>query len=465
MNKCLETIYTEHPFSHVIVAFSGGPDSTALLMLLNNYRKHFSYTIEAIHFQHQLRGEASLADEQWSQSFCLEHSIPFTCINLNINKELKPKQGIESQARELRLEHLIAACRHSPLPAETVIALGHTSDDKIENVFIRLCRGSNLTGLTSLKPISYLKKATLIRPLLAYSKQDIYSYLESQNITNYCVDHTNQENIYTRNIIRNEVLPALFSTSHLNPKGLLQSLKVLTEDADYIDREALKVYHQCLDRPYKQLKRHLYTSQHPAMKVRVLRLWLSEFLDSSFIPNKRLFNRLDTELANTNNNVLIPITGTYPNTFIKLSAQDIELYHSPQKSSQKQITWNWQKHKQLTWNDITLTARVTTCAPQDFHHSDESTFSIPRSHINNNSFLIREWQPGDKMVPFSHSSEVKLKKLFNSAKVKDKTSLPLICLTSGEIIWIPFIKRSAKHPVPLEKDIEVIKITAIQKGI
>ena len=126
-----------------IVGFSGGADSTALLLLLEEAFP----CIEAVHLNHGLRGDAAAADEDWCRNFCRERGIPYVSVALNVPAKRCLGEGIEAAGRRLRLAYW-----RDTTNSECAVALGHHADDCIEDLLLRATRGANSGGLTPMRP-------------------------------------------------------------------------------------------------------------------------------------------------------------------------------------------------------------------------------------------------------------------------------------------------------------------------
>ncbi|MEI8245022.1 MAG: tRNA lysidine(34) synthetase TilS, partial [Lentisphaerota bacterium] len=142
----------------VYAGFSGGADSTALLLTLHSLAAELSIELQAVHFEHGLRGQASLDDAVWCEDFCQSRQIPFTGITLDVLSFRYPGENIEAAARRLRIQQWVEMLAGQK---NAVVALGHHAGDRIENLFIRLCRGSNISGLTAMRSRGIIHGITL----------------------------------------------------------------------------------------------------------------------------------------------------------------------------------------------------------------------------------------------------------------------------------------------------------------
>ena len=186
-----------------IVALSGGADSVALLLLLDE----MGYKVHALHCNFHLRGEESDRDERFCEDLCLKKNIPFHRIHFDTKSYAEThKVSIEMAARELRY-HYFEQLRQD-IGAQGV-CVAHHRDDSVETVLLNLVRGTGLRGLTGIQP----RNGSILRPLLCVSKKEIETYLAEKGQP-FVTDSTNLVADVQRNKIRLQVLPLL---QELNP--------------------------------------------------------------------------------------------------------------------------------------------------------------------------------------------------------------------------------------------------------
>ncbi len=208
-----------------IVALSGGADSVALLLLLDE----MGYKVHAAHCNFHLRGTESDRDELFCESLCQQKSIPFHRIHFDtLTYAETHKVSVEMGARELRYRYFEQL--RKDLDAVGV-CVAHHRDDSVETVLLNIVRGTGLRGLTGIQP----RNGHILRPLLCVSRQEIEAYLQKKG-QEYVTDSTNLEDDVLRNKVRLNVLPML---NELNPavcENIQNMTMHLTEAQKVLDR-------------------------------------------------------------------------------------------------------------------------------------------------------------------------------------------------------------------------------------
>jgi tRNA(Ile)-lysidine synthase len=196
------------PGGVVLVAVSGGADSTALLVALDRVRREFNLTLHGAHLHHGLRGAEADADLVAVERLCASLRVPLIAARWNTRLRMR-RRSLSGHAglRTLRREFLAAAARRTGASA---IATAHTADDQLETLLMRLVRGSGLTGLGAMRERSRVQAgaASWIKPLLGAARADIESDLRAAGIA-WREDRSNHDPHYLRSRIRDHVVPAL----------------------------------------------------------------------------------------------------------------------------------------------------------------------------------------------------------------------------------------------------------------
>jgi tRNA(Ile)-lysidine synthase len=193
------------PGDRVLAACSGGPDSVALVALLLKLREQMPLEVIVAHFNHRLRPEAA-ADEAFVRDLARSLVLPLVCGAKDVRREAGRKRlNLEEAARGLRYEFLREAARKR---GATRIATGHTMNDQAETVLMRLFRGTGLTGLAGIEPVSGPAGCPIVRPLLGLKRGDIEAFLRAEGLESRA-DASNLDRRLLRNRVRLGLLPEI----------------------------------------------------------------------------------------------------------------------------------------------------------------------------------------------------------------------------------------------------------------
>ena len=291
-NKVIETIKKFNMLNNgenVVVGLSGGADSCALTHILARLSEKMDLHITAVHINHGIRGEEAERDERSAEEFCRRLNIEFIAYHCDIPSEAA-KRGIgeEEAGRLVRYEKFYETAGKKN-GAKTAVA--HNMNDKAETLIMNLCRGAGMKGLAGIKPVG----GSIIRPLIFCTRDEIEKYCDDNNIE-YCTDSTNLQNEYTRNKIRNILLPWL--SENINPAAgmnMANASELLREEEEYLESKAQEQYKKLLKDSgdgFVSLNADGLASEHGVIRRRVLRIALR-----SLRPDMRDFGRKHTESA------------------------------------------------------------------------------------------------------------------------------------------------------------------------
>lgn len=244
-NLVIDTIIDSgliRPSSVVIVGVSGGPDSLCLLHALSSIADMYDLMIEPVHVNHMLRPEAA-AESEHLEDLCFRMDLDLRVYEASCG-DLAKELGVsvEEAGRQIRYEifdEVAAEFEEDGVPPEKiVIAVAHNADDQAETVLFRLLRGTGPHGLAGI-PAERVSEAgyTIVRPLLSVERSDIEEYIK-ENRLKPNIDRSNSDNKYTRNRIRNELIPYL--EKNFNPK-IRENLRRYAELA-YLDDSVIREF-------------------------------------------------------------------------------------------------------------------------------------------------------------------------------------------------------------------------------
>lgn len=210
-----------------LVGFSGGADSTALMCFLTEALK--TVRVAAVHVNHGLRGADADADEEYCRSFCERRGIEFYTVHIDV---LSACHGVavEETARKMRYASLIEKAKELGADA---IALAHTAGDSAETALFNMSRGCGISGL-GIPPVREEDGIKIIRPLIQATRNEILEYLAAKGVS-FVTDKTNYDEKYTRNFIRQSVVPSLEKVNAQAIKNISALSDRARVDEEFID--------------------------------------------------------------------------------------------------------------------------------------------------------------------------------------------------------------------------------------
>ena len=224
----------------IVIGVSGGPDSICLLHVLNNLKKELNFEIYVAHINHMIRKEAD-EETEYVKKICEDLGIECYIKRIDVQKIANNlKRGTEETGRKIRYEFFEEILEKT---SSNKIATAHNNNDKIETILMNILRGSGTSGL---KGIEGVRDEKYIRPLIETSRFDIEKYCVENNLDPK-IDKSNNENIYTRNKIRNIVIP--YIEKEFNPniiKTINRLSDVATEENEYLDKITEETFRELL---------------------------------------------------------------------------------------------------------------------------------------------------------------------------------------------------------------------------
>ncbi len=216
---------------HVLIALSGGSDSTALACLLADARTDLGLTLTAAHLDHAIRPDSG-DDAAFCRELCEQLDIPLMASRLDVPAEAaRSGEGLETAARRLRMQWLEET--RSAIGADC-IALAHHLEDQAETVLMHLARGTGPEGISGMRR----RAGKLYRPLLGFRKRQLSDYLESRGFS-WREDSTNAVADTPRNAIRLHVLPALEKTYPQFARAAARYAQSAAVESDYVAQQTL----------------------------------------------------------------------------------------------------------------------------------------------------------------------------------------------------------------------------------
>ncbi|WP_413284959.1 tRNA lysidine(34) synthetase TilS [Vibrio sp. MA40-2] len=255
------------PTSRVILALSGGVDSTVLLDLLAQYQaQNQSVTCFAIHIHHGLSDNA----DDWvecCQKWCDEYQLPLVTERVELN--LSGQVSLEQEARNKRYQ---ALAKH--INKNDLLLTGQHCDDQLETFLLALKRGSGPKGLSAMPKITEFSDGWLLRPLLNVYRADIVNYAQQKKLQ-WIEDESNQDTKFDRNFLRNDIIPKLKKRWPTIAKSVLRSSQLCADQEALISELLIERLTQYTDNDGGLCIAQLQTQSELA-RNQLLRLWLAK---------------------------------------------------------------------------------------------------------------------------------------------------------------------------------------------
>ncbi len=395
------------------------------------------WKISVAHFNHQLRGRASIADEKLVQQVAQKLKLPFCVDRADVKKfAAQAKISIEMAARQLRHEFFARVAREQKFSS---VALAQHADDQVELFFLRLLRGTSGEGLAGMKwrsASSADKKISLIRPLLGFSKAEVLEFAATEKVR-FRDDATNFSNDFLRNRIRNELLPLL--TKNYQPgltKAVLRLMEITGAESEFVSAVARA------SRPWvsnnkggAKLETHgreaRATATFDKLSVAVQRKVLQQqFVEAGIVtdfelveqlrasPEKFVSVSLEFSVAR---DVAGKISGRRQSVVEKFRDDELKVSGRAGRVEfgGRKFDWAFKKYGG---------ARVSQQPRTEFFDADKIGGEI----------ILRYWRAGDRFQPIGLRSAAKLQDLFVNAKVPatERRRLGLATTAAGEIFWV-----------------------------
>lgn len=421
------------PHTPVLVAFSGGADSAALLALLAERGKQDGFSVTALHVNHGIRGDEADRDEAFCRGFAARLGVAFGVRRADVPALARAEgKGLEEVARAVRYRFFAEEMEARQIP---LLATAHHADDNLETVLFRLARGSGLHGLCGIPPVRRLGGGFVTRPLLPYTKEEILAYCRMARL-DFVTDSTNLEPSCTRNRLRLEILPRLGEIVPAAGANCARTVRSLAADADCLDRLAAQELER--RRSGGGISLRDFAALHPALRARVL----AGFCGGCEAVHLEAIGRLID--AGRGGTVLLPgdryacVCGGVLRVFPVLRGDALE----GTRPLREEVF-------SLCDGKLTVSVRWTEkCAETEKVHNLSTTHYIipPEKSDIINQFFWKSPDPGDRMRVggISRRAGKLLRERGIPAPVRRK--LPVLCNAGGEIVWIPFAEARETPP-------------------
>jgi tRNA(Ile)-lysidine synthase len=429
VNQTIEKYKLLEKGERVVVALSGGPDSTALLAVLAQIARTRDLRLIVAHFNHGLRGEESDEDENFSRALSEKMGLSFVSEKMDQKKRTKGLSPEDFYRRE-RYNFLNQTAEDYRAQK---IALGQNLQDQAETVLLNILRGSGLEGLKGFLP---MRDGKFIRPLMEISRQEIISFLNEAGIS-YRQDSSNENNKYLRNQVRSELIPYL--KEKFNPKieeSLVQMAEILRPEDEFIRQHIDEVLKSSFvqRQQNKILLKISYINKLPsAIRLRLFKAILESLNPAkngfSFIHIKSLDNL--AQKCETGKRIDLPLGIQVRREYNDLIVEGKKI---DPKRMEYEYTMNIPGVVYSKERNITIRSELTTKEKIDFSGGNAVYLDLDKIQ---QPLIIRNRRDGDWFQPLGMQGQQKIKSLFIDHKIpRLKRDEIMLLVDNISVIWI-----------------------------
>lgn len=430
----------------ILVAISGGADSVFLLSFLMKFKNRFRTDIAAFHLNHQLRGKAALADENFCTEFCKTNNIKLIRVSKDVKAYAKKKkQSIEEAGREVRYAELAKAAEKIDC---SKIATAHNASDNVETILLNFIKGTGLNGLAGIP----VKRENIIRPILCLNADEIRKYLKSKKIS-YRLDKSNLSSDYERNFLRNEIIPKL--KQRLNPKleeKIANTSQIISNVNSFIEKKitlfstkAVKNYGNKIQINLKAISR---------LDKRLRGIFLKSIIGKASgieLSSKNIFDIVDLLEVQTGKSIHLE------SGIIALRERnELILGKHTSTAKKKKSTGIKIGQKKVVEGKIISISEVKR---KMFKFTNDKSVEFISGDGLQKDFAIKKWKAGDRFQPIGMRGTKKISDFLSDEKISSHKKKEQLVLTNSEqIVWVIGFRIDERFKVTPESK-KILKLT------
>lgn len=416
----------------VIAGVSGGADSVCLLFILLELKKEIGFELVAVHVNHGLRGAEADADEEYVRNLCREKKVPLEVYSADVEVIARErKQSTEETGRDIRREFFEQTQYKYK---GTRIALAHHQNDNAETFLFRLARGTGLKGLCGMKPMS----GNYIRPLLCVGRKEIEDYMKQCGVQ-YCTDATNTEDIYARNLIRNQIIPRF--EGNINSKTvehIHRTMEYMWQIEDYLENQTEYYFKQCVTQKDGSclILAEAYEKIPDVLKLLLIRKAMvqisgreKDLEEIHFKQTEELFQK------QTGRRITLPYEME-----AKCVYDGVEICHMAEKKVgfSEEIAFDVSsKEAEYRWENLRISCKILNKMQIDGQTLEKSHTKQFDCDIIKNGISFRTRRQGDYITIHPDGRTQKLKTFFINEKIpREKRDEILLVADGNHILWV-----------------------------
>lgn len=409
------------PNDTIVVGVSGGPDSMALLYILNEFKKKLDLKIVCAHVNHNKRIESE-QEKIDLENYCKANNIIFEYIKISKWGD----DNFHNEARSVRYNFFEELVMNY---GAKYLMTAHQGDDLIETILMRIVRGSTLKGYSGFSRIVDKGTYKIVRPLITVTKDEIMEF-DKINDIKYAIDQSNNEDHYTRNRYRHTVLPFLKHEDPKVHKKFLKYSEILLEYSDYVDREANKVFNKVFINGNLDIDK--FNELDNIIQTKIIYTILEKIYGDDLLIVGAVHVELIFDLIKSNkSNSIVHLPN---NVIVVKSYNELSFSFDDDEFSEYEIEINGR----VNLPNGKIIEIVDECV-------DTTNYTI---RLNSNEvklpLYVRNRKDGDRIEVKGLNGTKKVKDIFIDEKIKisDRDSWPVVLDATDKIVWIPGLKKS-----------------------
>jgi len=435
--KRIQSFVAEHALlhvgDHVLVAVSGGADSTALLHVLHTLSEPLGIRLTVCHLNHAIRGPAAAADAAFVRQLAGALCLPIIIGRKNVPRLAREKGiSMEMAARDARYAFFVRTARR--VGAGTIVT-GHTRDDQAETVLLKLLRGAGPRGLSGIARDRSIGDLRVVRPLLGVSRQEIVSFLRADGRT-WREDASNRDVAILRNRVRHELMPLL--ETRINPalrETLARTADVMGQEDEWLDGLAERRL-AAVRADDGALELESLDKCLPAERRRVLLGWLVQGGVEPEAIDFATLHRVASLAASRRGSRDTDVAGGW--TARRRYGRLCLIRKEAPAAFRQVVTVPGETLLPDPGLRVVVNVGQGVVKPRSAIGILPARCSLRIERLGRRRLVVRSWKPGDRMQPLALGGSRKLQDIFVDAKLPSDARRRVPLLACGAtIVWVP----------------------------
>ncbi len=419
----------------LILGVSGGPDSMTMLDLFACLKKKYALDIVIFHLNHMFRKEAE-EEALFVKNKAKEYGLDVVIVKFNVPELIKEEKiSPEEGARETRFRILSKLAKKLDIKK---VAMAHNKDDLVETVFLNLIRGTGLKGLIGIEPISYNYGLSIIHPLLALSRVDIEYYCKEYNLEPR-IDPSNNEAVYTRNKIRNLILPQIEEEINAGVKDVIYRMASnIREEEQFLQRYSEDSFQDSIIKRNEEFiilsLSKLQREEYP-IRRRIIKNAVNELQGDVMDLYSVHYQAVEGLIASGETGKIIQLKDA---NRVRTSYDHLIFEKDDADNSIKKFSYELSVPGEVRNNNFILNTEVIDKDNQWCKIALERSNCICDFDKIEFPLTVRNRRKGDCFIPFGMTGTKKVKDFFIDQKIPvlKRDKIPLVVDNLGKIIWI-----------------------------